>query len=103
MDHDSNMSSGQSPVVAAALTAGIVMADSSSSGYSDVLILGVGLVLAAVYLFKDNLFSSKAKSSLPAAINKTAHASNGSGNPRDFVSKMKEGVRLSFPLLPASY
>ncbi|EED86084.1 predicted protein [Postia placenta Mad-698-R] len=55
---------------------------------SDVLILAVGLVLAAVYLFRDQLFSASKPKSAPVAAPK---GGAGSGNPRDFVAKMKEG------------
>jgi NADPH-ferrihemoprotein reductase len=63
------------------------MAPSSSS---DIVILGLGVVLAAIYLFKDSIFSSKAKT-VPVTTAKAI--GNGGGNPRDFVAKMKEGVR----------
>jgi len=61
------------------------MAISSSS---DVAILTVGVVLAGVYLFRDQIFTSKEKV-VPAAPTKTP---NGHSNPRDFVAKLKEGV-----------
>lgn len=57
---------------------------------SDIAILSVGVILAAVYLFRDQLFTSKPKSA-PVVPSKGA-ASHGSGDPRDFVTKMKEGV-----------
>lgn len=57
---------------------------------SDVLILAVGLVLAAVYLFRDQLFSASKPKSAPVAAPK---GGAGSGNPRDFVAKMKEGKK----------
>ncbi|KAI0051134.1 NADPH-dependent cytochrome P450 oxidoreductase [Auriscalpium vulgare] len=61
------------------------MAVSSSS---DVVVLVVGIVLAALYLFRDQLFASKPKSTaLPT------RESNGHGNPRDFVEKMKAGKK----------
>lgn len=55
---------------------------------SDVAIVTVGVVLAGVYLFRDQIFSSKQKV-VPAAPTKNL---NGHSNPRDFVAKMKEGV-----------
>lgn len=68
------------------------MAVSSSS---DVLVLALGVVLAALYLFRDQLFAAAKPKAIPIS---TGKASNGSGNPRDFVAKMKEGVcRLSEP------
>ncbi|CCM01900.1 uncharacterized protein FIBRA_03971 [Fibroporia radiculosa] len=57
---------------------------------SDIVILTVGLVLAAVYLFRDQLFAASKPKSVPVAAPK---ASAGSGNPRDFVAKMKEGKK----------
>lgn len=68
---------------------------------SDVLVLALGVVLAAVYLFRDQLFAASKPKSVPVAASKT---SNGSGNPRDFVAKMKEGVStacLAGNVLPA--
>lgn len=62
-----------------------IMASSSS----DILILALGVVLAAIYLFRDQLFAASKPKVSPIA----AKAANGSGNPRDFVTKMKEGVR----------
>ena len=56
---------------------------------SDVAILGLGLVLAGAYLFRDQIFSSKQKV-VPAPP--TTKISNGHSNPRDFIAKMKEGV-----------
>lgn len=58
---------------------------------SDVVVLVLGVTFAALYLFRDQLFSRAKKS----AIQLPAKTANGSGNPRDFVSKMKEGVCLS--------
>ena len=58
----------------------------------DVAILGVGGAAAVLYLFRDQIFSSKT-SSVPVPTTKSAA---GEGNPRDFVAKMKAGVcRLS--------
>jgi len=56
---------------------------------SDAIVLGLGVVLAAVYLFRDQLFSS----SKPKVVPVTTKAANGSGNPRDFIAKMKEGKK----------
>lgn len=55
---------------------------------SDVFIISIGVVLAALYLFRDQLFSAKPKT-IPLAASKQA---NGSANPRDFIAKMKEAV-----------
>ena len=56
---------------------------------SDVFILVLGVVLAAAYLFKDQIFAASKSSSAPVPAAKQA---NGGGNPRDFIAKMKEGV-----------
>jgi len=63
----------------------------SSTSTSDVIVLALGVTLAAAYLFRDQLFSSKSKAAPTISHpNKT----NGGTNPRDFVSQMKEGVGL---------
>ncbi|XP_006462636.1 hypothetical protein AGABI2DRAFT_193746 [Agaricus bisporus var. bisporus H97] len=62
----------------------------SSTSTSDVVILALGVTLAAAYLFRDQIFSSKPKSAPVAAHSKIA---NGGGNPRDFIAKMKEGKK----------
>jgi hypothetical protein len=62
---------------------------------TDVLVLVLGVVLAALYLFRDQIFSSSATPKTTAPPVKEA---NGHGNPRDFVEKMKAGV--CFTLLP---
>lgn len=59
---------------------------------SDVLILSIGVALAALYLFRDQLFAASKPKVVPAAPSKVT---NGSGNPRDFIAKMKEGVSTS--------
>jgi hypothetical protein len=56
---------------------------------SDVLVLVLVFVLAAFYLFRDQLFSSSSK---PKTTTPTVKEANGHGNPRDFVAKMKAGV-----------
>jgi NADPH-ferrihemoprotein reductase len=67
---------------------------------TDVIVLAVGIVAAAVYLFRDQIFAakdtSKSKSLTPG--NKASGATNGSANPRDFVAKMKAGVSPFCPL-----
>jgi hypothetical protein len=55
----------------------------------DVLVLVLGVVLAALYLFRDQVFSSSPK---PKTTSLPAKEANGHGNPRDFVAKMKAGV-----------
>ncbi|KAF7296471.1 NADPH--cytochrome P450 reductase [Mycena chlorophos] len=64
-----------------------VMAAGSSS---DVVIIGLGVVLAALYLFRDQLFAPTKPKVVPLPATKAA---NGSGNPRDFIAKMKEGKK----------
>lgn len=64
-----------------------IMAVSSSS---DVFILALGVVLAAVYLFRDQIFAaSKPK---PVTLPSKLAGSNSDDNPRDFIAKMKAGV-----------
>lgn len=60
------------------------------SASSDVVILALGVVLASLYLFRDQLFNSSPK---PKTAAPTVKEANGHGNPRDFVEKMKAGVR----------
>ena len=59
------------------------------SASSDVVVLVLGVVLASLYLFRDQLFSSSPK---PKTSAPTVKEANGHGNPRDFVEKMKAGV-----------
>ncbi|KAF8237123.1 putative cytochrome P450 oxidoreductase [Tricholoma matsutake] len=59
----------------------------SYSSSSDVFILALGVGLAAVYLFRDQLFAASKPKAPPIAASKDM---NGSGNPRDFIAKMKE-------------
>jgi NADPH-ferrihemoprotein reductase len=55
---------------------------------SDIFVLVIGVVVAALYLFRDQIFvASKQKTVAPPT-----KAANGTGNPRDFIAKMKEGV-----------
>jgi NADPH-ferrihemoprotein reductase len=61
------------------------MAVSSSS---DVFILVLGVVLAALYLFRDQLFAT----AKPKAVSLPSKLNDSDGNPRDFVEKMKRGV-----------
>jgi len=56
---------------------------------SDTLVLVLGVVLAALYLFRDQIFSSSSKPKTPVS---TVKEVGGDGNPRDFVQKMKAGV-----------
>ncbi|KAI0785222.1 cytochrome P450 oxidoreductase [Abortiporus biennis] len=56
---------------------------------SDIVVLILGAVLAAVYLFRDQLFPAPKPKAFP--IPSKASASNG--NPRDFIAKMKEGKK----------
>ncbi|KAL5482608.1 hypothetical protein ACEPAI_9202 [Sanghuangporus weigelae] len=63
----------------------------AATSSSDVIILGLGVVLAALYLFKDQLFSQSKASNVPSAPLKGV--ANGSGNPRDFITKMKESKK----------
>ncbi len=61
---------------------------------SDVLVLTLGVILAALYLFRDQLFAASTPKSVPLSSSK---ANAGGGNPRDFIAKMKEGVSVKGP------
>ncbi|KAJ7600434.1 putative cytochrome P450 oxidoreductase [Mycena floridula] len=61
----------------------------TSSSSSDVVVLAVGLVLAGLYLFRDQLFAAAKPKTVPIP----SKVANGSGNPRDFIAKMKEGKK----------
>lgn len=63
------------------------MAVSSSS---DVLILALGAVLAAAYIFRDQIFAGNKPKTVPVPTSKT---SANNGDPRDFVEKMKQGKK----------
>ncbi|KIL67916.1 hypothetical protein M378DRAFT_177150 [Amanita muscaria Koide BX008] len=76
----------RSGCIALTLVPSALMAPSQS----DVFVLAVGVILAAVYLFRDQVFSSSAQKSAPVITKSTT---NGSGNPRDFITKMKEGKK----------
>ncbi|THH03860.1 hypothetical protein EW145_g5949 [Phellinidium pouzarii] len=62
-----------------------------ASSSSDVVILGLGVILAALYLFKDSIFTGNKSKTVPLAPSKGA--THGGGNPRDFVAKMKESKK----------
>jgi hypothetical protein len=68
----------------------------SSTSTSDIVILALGVTLAAAYLFRDQIFSSKPKAA-PVAGGAHNKLANGGGNPRDFIAKMKQGVRPHEP------
>lgn len=61
-----------------------------ASSSSDIVILAVGVVLAALYIFRDQLFAASKPKTAPISASKAA---NGSGNPRDFIEKMKIGKK----------
>lgn len=70
---------------------------------SDVVVLALGVVLASLYLFRDQLFNSSPK---PKTTAPTVKEANGHGDPRDFVEKMKAGVRhllISFYYILKNY
>ncbi|KAI0304400.1 NADPH-dependent cytochrome P450 oxidoreductase [Multifurca ochricompacta] len=56
----------------------------------DILVLVLGIVLAALYLFRDQLFAS---SSTPKSTTLPSKEASSNGNPRDFVAKMKAGKK----------
>lgn len=84
MDDDNNRTAYSAAIPFALSATGM------TTSSSDVVVLGLGVVLAGLYLFKDQLFAASKPKIAPVA-NKSA--ANGSGNPRDFIAKMKEGVR----------
>lgn len=65
--------------------AGVAMASSS-----DIAILALGVILATIYLFRDQLFVASKSQAAPVS----ATVGNGVANPRDFIEKMKHGVRI---------
>ncbi|KAF9026112.1 putative cytochrome P450 oxidoreductase [Hymenopellis radicata] len=58
----------------------------SSTSSGDVFIIILGVVLAAAYLFRDQVFAAT-----QPKVAATPARENGSANPRDFVQKMKAG------------
>jgi len=56
---------------------------------TEAIVVGVGVAAAATYLFRDQIFSKSGSSSIPNIPSKLG---DGSGNPRDFVAKMINGV-----------
>ncbi|KAK7464708.1 hypothetical protein VKT23_005914 [Stygiomarasmius scandens] len=62
----------------------------ASTSSSDVIILALGVALAALYLFRDQIFASKPKA-VPTTSSKLSGGEDG--NPRDFVAKMKAGKK----------
>lgn len=66
----------------------------------DVSILALGVVLAAAYLFRDQIFRSAPAKPVPPAPSKLV---NGHGNPRDFIAKIKEGVSHPTYISPPSH
>ena len=56
---------------------------------TEAIVVGVGVAAAATYLFRDQIFPKSRSSSVPAIPSKVG---DGSGNPRDFVAKMINGV-----------
>ncbi|KAF7299356.1 NADPH--cytochrome P450 reductase [Mycena indigotica] len=85
MDLDSDTQSPVLPLVAVSS----ILPRMASSSSSDVVIIGLGVVLAALYLFREQLFTP----AKPKVAPLPTKAANGSGNPRDFIAKMKEGKK----------
>jgi len=56
---------------------------------TEAIVVGVGVAAAATYLFRDQIFPKSSSSSIPSIPSKLG---DGSGNPRDFVAKMINGV-----------
>lgn len=65
---------------------------------TDLLILAMGGLLAALYLYKDKLLGpsspATAKSTVVPKANGVGGGKKYQGDPRDFVAKMKDGVSL---------
>ena len=53
------------------------------------IVVGVGVVAAATYFFRDQIFPKSKSSTVPTIPQKLG---DGSGDPRDFVAKMISGV-----------
>jgi hypothetical protein len=66
---------------------------------SDVVILTIGIVLAALYLFRDQIFST----AKPKAVSLSSKISESDGNPRDFIAKMKNGVSTHAVMIYLEY
>jgi len=62
----------------------------TTTSSSDVFVLALGVVLAALYLFRDQLFAASKPKPIP--VTHTTKVFDGEDNPRDFISKMKAGV-----------
>ncbi|KIP05352.1 hypothetical protein PHLGIDRAFT_128913 [Phlebiopsis gigantea 11061_1 CR5-6] len=60
------------------------------SASSDVVVLAIGIILAAAYLFRDQILAATKPKTVQVPSSK---ASAGNGNPRDFIAKMKEGKK----------
>ncbi|KAG6336105.1 hypothetical protein ID866_2971 [Astraeus odoratus] len=56
----------------------------------DVVVLTLGIVLAGAYLFREQIFRSAPAKPAPPPPSKIT---NGHGNPRDFIAKIKEGKK----------
>jgi hypothetical protein len=78
-----------SPFLATLLPFGFFLFTMALSTSPDALVLVLGIVLAGLYLFRDQVFSSSSK---PKTTTLPVKEANGHGNPRDFVAKMKAGV-----------
>jgi len=56
---------------------------------TEAIVVGVGVAAAATYLFRDQIFQKSKTSNVPTIPSKLG---DGSGDPRDFVAKMINGV-----------
>lgn len=56
---------------------------------TEAIVVGVGVAVAATYLLRDHIFPKSNSSTVPTIPSKLG---DGSGNPRDFVAKMINGV-----------
>ena len=59
---------------------------------SEYVVLAIGAVAAGAFVFRDAIFGGPPKA-LPPPVS-TKNAMVGGGDPRDFVARMKAGVRI---------
>lgn len=69
------------------------------SSTSDVAVLVLGVGLAALFLFRDQIFSGSGAKTVAPPVKQQ----NGGGDPRNFIEKMKAGVRRPFRRRPITH
>jgi NADPH-ferrihemoprotein reductase len=70
------------------------------SSTQDVIILGLGIALAAGFLFRDQIFGASKPAPAKTTAPTTSAANDDSDDDRDFVAKLKAAVSVSFHRLP---